>query len=189
MSTLQADASKEDFYMKRIVINCIYIITLIVMSATLIGCNAFKRSTDSPSWEMVTLLKHSASVSEMKRIATTMAVYAASPDFRAIESLYSQAIAAYSDAMAYMDEYAFLVRDNSKHTQNDKDERLAIFNEIMRLMDVYRYDVLENLRSLAMAGNFDAAFEIIISTADLAAEIRYITDILIEMEYMAVLQG
>jgi hypothetical protein len=133
---------------------------------------------------MVALLEHSASVSEMKRIAATMAVYAVSPDSQAIESLYSHAIAKYSGAMAHMDEYAFLVRDNSRHTQQDKNERLAVSGEIMRLIDVYRYDTLENLRAVAMAGNFDAAFEIIKSTAALSAEIRNFADMLIEMEYI-----
>ena len=124
---------------------------------------------DFPVEREFAMLRLSRSVSELRRLVTTMALYAPYGDAARIDAYHRDLSAVYSICMAELDAYESILHSDPRHV--DKDARAADLKELRVVLTVYKDEICDPVAAEARTGNLDGAIQYLSAGSSLTMEI------------------
>ncbi|MDR0294110.1 MAG: methyl-accepting chemotaxis protein, partial [Oscillospiraceae bacterium] len=111
---------------------------------------------------------------DARRLTSLMAAYTGQ-DLEACEGYYKDGLAAIEAANTWLGEFEKAVVSNPFFAQADKDTRVAKGNSVKEMLAQYKTELLDNMITVARAGDRDRALELLTHGAPIADDIRETT--------------
>jgi len=158
--------------MKMLISFFIVIALLAVMAVfTVIEMNNVDRqnsyATEFPGQRQTTILQVQSALREFRRIVSTMAMYAPLNDPDRIAPLADSADEAYTSFIDSIDSYRYLVLSDPQFTQEDKDMRVAVVDDLRNTIVKYNTEIRIVVEKSALNGEYENAIDAVISGAGL----------------------
>ena len=162
------------------------LILIIAITAGLTGCGIIQSLKAKEIEEENEILKNkilvlelSNAYSEIRRLVTTMCLFASFNDPKRIESFLSDAESAYDSGLNVLDEYESNIKNGNLDEAPKKDE-LARLNELKRLFTLYKSDVFDPVYEMAHDGDSESALAYMSDGIPLALDLKSAIDYLIK---------
>jgi len=124
-------------------------------------------ATEFPAQRQTSILQVQSALREFRRIVTAMAMYAPLNDPARIAPLANSADEAYNSFINSIDSYRNLVLSDPQFTQEDKNMRVAIADDLRNTIAKYNTEIRSAVENSALNGEYENAIDAVISGAEL----------------------